>query len=966
MVFQRLPTLSVLLLVFWLCSVSPGYAQQEPDLPDPVVPVLPIPPEPDSQIVIPTLPSNQGNPLNIEGSSQNRTPRNAGLPRISGTLNRLYETFLADDLQPSQVEPGLQVQQDRVKVMITLQDSASAYPVTRAVEAGGGTMVSHYRQWLSAWVPISLLETLSAQPGIMSVVSAIPVEPVDAGNLDLQLAQFDPLSGTHVTEGVAASNANVWHDAGYTGEGVKVGVIDSFQSYTDAQAAGELPPNIETYGTLYLGSPHGTAVAEIIYDMAPGVEFVFSSPADAVEMGAHIVALAEMGVDIISSSIGPSNSESGDGLSGPISDAIAYASTEYGVLFVQAAGNQAQYNWNDTFRDTDGDGLHEFDDGGEVNILKYGLDYVTPAGYPLVVYLRWNDWALSDQDYDLHLYYYDASDGWTWYTGSTDAQTGTQPPTERIGLYAPFTAIYGIVIQNYAATGDHVMDLMGYNIPAFYFNHTHHSLVDAATSSYALSVAALDALAPYPLKSYSSQGPTMGPGGILTGGTDQPRLSGFANVETWSYGPGIFNGTSSATPHVSGAAALVLSAFGDYTNSEIRAFLESRAVDMGDPGYDHTYGMGRLYLGDPPEEEEPTATPTLTATLTHTPTDTPTDPVEVTEEPTAVPPTATLTPTTNPAPVAQDDAYTTPFNTALEITLETGVLQNDVDADPLGAVLGSNPQHGTLTLRTDGTFRYVPGPYFTGSDTFTYHADDGTSGSNVATVTIDIVVPNELMLLTPRNEVDFTYGHPVYIWPDVSDEVGYEVYLAPKDNLVDARFYNTVDRATFCDGKACAVDLTQLEAGAWLTNGTYSLYINPDPGNLNTWAGPFDFTVDESRPRTVSPLETTGVQSLYPIIHWRLDGTAVNSAWFQLVIVPTDDLADAVVLQWVLRDTACGDRDGIFCSFQIPEALEDGRTYSAFIQSWGPGGLSFGGVLGSGWKDVPPFTVDLPPLSGGQ
>ena len=61
-------------------------------------------------------------------------------------------------------------------------------------------------------------------------------------------------------------------------------------------------------------------------------------------------------------------------------------------------------------------------------------------------------------------------------------------------------------------------------------------------------------------------------------------------VETGHYA--FFDGTSMATPHVSGVAALVWSHNASCTNAEIRAALGSTAEDLGVAGRDNAYGHG--------------------------------------------------------------------------------------------------------------------------------------------------------------------------------------------------------------------------------------------------------------------------------------------------------------------------------------------------------------------------------------
>jgi VCBS repeat-containing protein len=101
---------------------------------------------------------------------------------------------------------------------------------------------------------------------------------------------------------------------------------------------------------------------------------------------------------------------------------------------------------------------------------------------------------------------------------------------------------------------------------------------------------------------------------------------------------------------------------------------------------------------------------------------------------------------TNQAPVAVNDAYSTPEDTPLTVPAP-GVLGNDTDpeSNPLTAsvVAGSGPAHGTLAFNQNGAFSYTPAANFNGTDTFTYKASDGTVQSNPATVTITVTPVND-------------------------------------------------------------------------------------------------------------------------------------------------------------------------------------------------------------------------------
>jgi subtilisin family serine protease len=530
-------------------------------------------------------------------------------PNLSHDLYDLYAAHQSGQSVENNTDnlpDAPQVQGEQVKVMLIMLDAASADAAVQALPEMGGTVTAHYKQWIDAWLPIDRLADTAQLPGISLVRTPIPPASIDP---ELEPAEMRVQRGSSLSQGVAASNADAWHAAGLKGYGVRIAVLDfDFLDHELAQAAGDLPATITSFGPLGEDDPHGTGCAEIVHDMAPAARLTFASPTSSTEMAQHIVQLAQDGHDIIISTIWYLLTGPGDG-SGPLADAINTAEDTYGTLYVQAAGNRAEYHWDGVFAN-DGTGFQDFGAGNNINVLNYnettGYPDIIEEGTQLFVTMRWNDWPASDQDYDLVLVQLlPGETEWNPIYASAGYQTGTQPPVEGFIIEVPDTAFYGLAILNSGASGNEVLSLSGDRLPPFMFQVPERSMNDPAAAESSFTVAALDVSAPYQREPYSSVGPTYGPGGALTGGRNQPRISGFANVDTFVYGPGIFNGTSAATPHVAGAAALVLQTNPGFTPDEIKTFLESRAIDMGDPGYDIWYGIGRLHLGDPPEWPDP-------------------------------------------------------------------------------------------------------------------------------------------------------------------------------------------------------------------------------------------------------------------------------------------------------------------------------------------------------------------------
>ena len=131
---------------------------------------------------------------------------------------------------------------------------------------------------------------------------------------------------------------------------------------------------------------------------------------------------------------------------------------------------------------------------------------------------------------------------------------------------------------------------------------------------------------------------------------------------------------------------------------------------------------------------------------------------------------------TNQPPVANADSYSTGHETALTVSASAGVLSNDTDpnTDSLTAVLLSGPSNGVLDLDSNGAFEYTPNNGFSGTDSFTYRANDGTENSiSAATVTI-AVAPAQNQV--PITNAFHRSGQTFLTWDESNQSVDYHVY----------------------------------------------------------------------------------------------------------------------------------------------------------------------------------------------
>ena len=465
----------------------------------------------------------------------------------AGSLASAKETFRpvprAD--KTARLDPSLAASLTRtVRVELLAARPAEARAL---VTRQGGSVEASYRGVLEAVVPRTSLRAL-ARSGAVRVVRE-PARPVS-----------ESVRG----QGAISTGARAWHRSGAHGEGVKVAIVDlGFEGYARSQVHGDLP--LGAVRVNFCGSggfeatSHGTAVAEIVAEVAPAADLYLVCVRDAAGLGLAVRYARAKGIHIVNHSASWFNTGRGDG-SGAAGtpEGIVAAARAAGILWVNAAGNRAQQHWSGSFVDSNANGWSEYAPGDEGNTV------VVPAGSFFCAALKWDDWPSSTEDYDLYL---TRSPGGRIVSSSNGPQTGFEPPTELACAVnrATTAETYAIGIKAHNVTGKPIrFDLFVYPGPNLEHRVAEGSVTEPGTSPAALTVGAACWL-DNRLEDYSSQGPTIDE-------RTKPDLIGPDSVSSFGYGPfsgcGVsgFAGTSAASPHVAAAAALV-----KQVNPELRA-----------------------------------------------------------------------------------------------------------------------------------------------------------------------------------------------------------------------------------------------------------------------------------------------------------------------------------------------------------------------------------------------------------
>jgi uncharacterized repeat protein (TIGR01451 family) len=530
-------------------------------------------------------------------------------------------------------------------------------------------LVSHLQNLGSA-IEVSTADIIwpdgmSAPPGLGIVVAWVPYDQVlDAAQADWVTAattveENPPDEGAFLSEGVALHGADDLNTLGIDGSGVTIGAIsDGVTNMADAQASGDLPATVTIPAGCAVGSgDEGTAMLEIIHDMAPGAALLYCATGGGGVLS-HVAAqnnLVVGGADVIAEDI-PFDAEPAfqQGLAAINGDAVA----AIGVSMHSSAGNRGnQHAARVTAVGTGGgpDGVAGPFAGCPLtpdNVVAIAPNNDTTfditvqpgtTGTTLVVTLQWSEpraifpTAGAGGFTDLNLYVMDAALTQCLASSVGVQGNGAGDTIEQIVL--PFPAGPNVNVKIVVdvesvngAVAPPLLDLRWRGRTANIDAPTRDGSLNPdsnytglATSSAAANAGVSTDPTTVPLEGFSSGGPvqlwltTVCPGGIYPcPGTSVagPPLT-TADAPAWTAADGVavsgaggfgagtcpavnqgdcrFFGTSAAAPHAAACDVLVRQNMGAAaTVAAVNARLAVSAIDRGPAGFDTAWGAGVL------------------------------------------------------------------------------------------------------------------------------------------------------------------------------------------------------------------------------------------------------------------------------------------------------------------------------------------------------------------------------------
>ena len=553
-------------------------------------------------------------PLDEQRTPTQRTVNSQFLDEQRTPTQRTVNSQLLDALRTPLREPTaagtalLQATDPYAKderVMVDIRAAVTPAVLKRIRDLGGTviTSVSKYEA-IRAELPLRSMEMLAALDAIRTIRPA-----------DEAVTRKDNTSAGDVAH--RANSARTNHSVDGTGIGIGV-ISDGVRTLADRQASGDLPARVTVLPGQAGAGDEGTALLEIVHDLAPGAELYFATGSGGqAQMAANIEALCEAGANIIVDDIGYT-------LEAAFQDDIVAkgvnAAVADGCDFFSAGGNDGNLTYGTT-------GVWEGDyaagtslivDGetlGVRHVFGGGVEANEVSGFRVsAIVLQWADpLGASANDYDLFLVNEDGD----VIANSTDTQDGTQDPIEYI--LSPFFDFSGLSVVVVKTSGSDRY-LRVHASDGRLAIQTAGNLYGHSAAENAVSVAMVDVRTAAgsgnvfngteSVRTNNSDGPRriffQSNGTAITAGNfsstggkllQKPDLTAATCVTTATPGFSTFCGTSAAAPHAAAIAALMLEAAGGpdlVTLAQLRTGMTSgtAVLDIETTGVDRDSGAG--------------------------------------------------------------------------------------------------------------------------------------------------------------------------------------------------------------------------------------------------------------------------------------------------------------------------------------------------------------------------------------
>ena len=513
-------------------------------------------------------------------------------PNLGSNLDQLVASVEKGETSAKEAAEDASVHQE-ASVAVTIYLSGNLDDVVKFLEDNGGSPRNVGEDYIEAYVPVSLLGQVSERPGVIRVREiALPEENQSAQ----RVAGHGPL----------VHGSSAWNQAGFGGQGVKVGVIDTEFSFNDFRGlmgtelpstvqarcytdVGRFTSNLADCGNAILGNNHGTLLAEAVMDIAPEASLYIAAPWSLGNLQTATDWMVSQGVSVIVHGVTYEYDGPGDGTS-PFSDSplkTVDRAVAGGIVWVNAAGNYYQSTWFETYSIvTSGSSRFLAFNGSDVfnDMTLEAWDWIT-------VQLRWEDsWSAANRDFDLLIWDFATSDIVDY---SFDPQQGRvgQVPFESLSYLVPNDGRYAVVVAHEGGSTPEWIQLTAWGVGSIEHYTGTGSIANPAESSNPgmLAVGAAPWYDVRTIEPYSSRGPT--PGGRV-----KPEIVGATCGETalrpLNESNEGFCGTSQSAPHIAGMAALVRQRFPTYTPVQVANYLKEHAEQRESPDPNNTWGHG--------------------------------------------------------------------------------------------------------------------------------------------------------------------------------------------------------------------------------------------------------------------------------------------------------------------------------------------------------------------------------------